>query len=187
LLANGGWAFVSYRPDRLAAPVMAALDCCIVSHLSDPEAAQAVRQRFNIPNMSLADVPRGHVWLWSQNLVRLRPGTRRAAHIRHLHKYLHSPLPAHKRFRFRDAHAFLNLEAANLFEFVQIIPSLPLESLAYHQARGDFAAWAEGALGDGELAAHLRKLANRGLEGEILREALVQRAAAYYAELCAQE
>jgi haloacid dehalogenase-like hydrolase len=113
--------------------VMAALNCCIVSHFSDPEAAQAIRQRFNTANTSLADVPRGHVWLWRQNLVRLRPDTRRLPHIRRLYKYLNSLLPAHKRFRFRDGQGFLNLEANSLFAFMQISPTLPIQSLAYQQ------------------------------------------------------
>jgi hypothetical protein len=116
-------------------------------------------------------------------LVRLHPNARRIPHIRHLYKYLDKPLPAHKRFYFRDEHDFLSLEAASLFEFLQILSSLPLKSLAYHQKRDDFAKWAEGALGDSELAAHLHKLAHRKLHGEALREALLQRVASHYQEL----
>jgi hypothetical protein len=61
-----------------------------------------------------------------------------------------------------------------------------MESLVYHQGRGDFTAWAEDALGDGILAAQLRKLAHRALEGEALREALLECVEAHYAELQAQ-
>ena len=58
-----------------------------------------------------------------------------------------------------------------------------MKSLVYHQARDDFAKWADGALGDEELAAHLRKLAHRQLQGEALREALLQRVANHHLEL----
>jgi hydroxymethylpyrimidine pyrophosphatase-like HAD family hydrolase len=184
MLDRGGWAFVSYRPDRLVGDVLAKLDHCILTRLRDPEAAQALGQMANqIPEVSLADIPRGHAWLCGQRVARLRPNARRVPHIRHLYKYLDTPLPKHKRFHFRDDQHFLRVEAASLLELVQCLRTLPIESLAYHQARGDFARWAKSGLGDGILADHLRKLAQRSLEGEALREALVQRVATHYEEL----
>ncbi|MCB0162929.1 MAG: HAD hydrolase family protein [Anaerolineae bacterium] len=186
MLAGGGWTFVSYRPDQLAEPVLAALDRCLLTRLSAPETIQALRQKFNFSEESLAHIPRGHVWLCGEHMVRLLPNARRVPHIRHLYKYLDSPLPEHKRFHFRDRQGYLDLQAASLFEFLQLLPDLPAESLAYHMARGDFAAWIEGALGDAELAAHLRKLAHRSLESELLRRALLQRVSAHYAELHAR-
>jgi hydroxymethylpyrimidine pyrophosphatase-like HAD family hydrolase len=184
MLARGGWAFVSYRPDRLVGDVLAALDQCILTRLREPEAAQALRQTKNhVPEVSLADIPRGHAWLCGQPVARLRPNARRVPHIRHLYKYLDTPLPKHKRFHFRDDRHFLRVEAASLLELLQCLRTLPIESLAYHQARGDFARWVRSGLGDGILADHLRKLAQRSLEGEALREALVQRVAAHYEEL----
>jgi HAD superfamily hydrolase (TIGR01484 family) len=184
MLAHGGWAFVSYRPDRLVGDVLATLDHCILTRLRDPEAAQALRQaRNHVPEVSLADIPRGHAWLCGQRVARLRPNARRVPHIRHLYKYLDTPLPKHKRFHFRDERHFLRVEAASLLELLQCFRKLPIESLAYHQGRGDFARWAKNGLGDGILADHLRKLAQRSLQGEALREALVQRVASHYEEL----
>ena len=118
-------------------------------------------------------------------MARLRPNARRIPHIRHLYKYLDTPLPKHKRFRFRDDRRFLGVEAASLLELLQCLRTLPIESLAYHQARGDFASWVRSGLGDGILAGHLRKLALRSLESEALREALVQRVSTHYEELLA--
>ncbi|MGD9317433.1 MAG: DUF5752 family protein, partial [Anaerolineae bacterium] len=184
MLARGGWAFVSYRPDRLVDEVLAALDHCILTRLRDPEAAQALRQTKNhVPEVSLADIPRGHAWLCGHRVARLRPNARRVPHIRHLYKYLDTPLPKHKRFHFRDDQHFLGVEAASLLELLQCLRTLPVESLAYHQARGDFARWAKSGLGDGILADHLRKLAQRSLQSETLRQALVQRVASHYEEL----
>jgi hydroxymethylpyrimidine pyrophosphatase-like HAD family hydrolase len=184
MLAEGGWAFVSYRPDRLVSQVLAGLNQCILTRLSEAEAAQTLREttKCNL-EVSLADIPRGCAWLCGQQVVRLRPNTRRVPHIRHLYKYLDSPLPRHKRFSFRDDRGFLNLEAASLFEFLQCLRRLPSASLAYHQGRGDFARWVDAALGDGILADYLRKLAQRSLEGEVLREALLQRVETHYEEL----
>jgi hydroxymethylpyrimidine pyrophosphatase-like HAD family hydrolase len=184
MLAAGGWAFVSYRPDRLAGEVLATLDQCILTRLSEPEAVQLLRETTRCsPDASLADVPRGYAWLCGQRALRLRPNARRVPHVRHLYKYLDTPLPRHKRFYFRDDRGFLAIEAASLFEFLQCLRTLPLGSLAYHQARGDFARWIEKVLGDEILADHLRKLAQRPFKGEILREALVDRVAIHYEEL----
>jgi hydroxymethylpyrimidine pyrophosphatase-like HAD family hydrolase len=184
MLPAGGWAFVSYRPDRLSRHIMKALDQCIVTRLSEPETAQCLRRRTNcILETSLSDTPCGYAWLCGQRVVRLRPNARRIPHIRHFYKYLDTPLPQHKRFHFRDEHGFLRVEAASLFEFLQCLRTLPSESLAYHQARGDFARWVRTGLGDLILADHLHKLAQRSLEGETLREALIRRVTSHYEEL----
>jgi hypothetical protein len=184
MLSTGGWAIVSYRPDRLTTEVLAALDRCILARLSKPEAVQALNHTFGgLPEDSLENIPLGHVWLSDQRMVHLRPNARRIPHIRHLYKYLDKPLPRHKRFYFRDQQSFLGVEAASLLEFLNCLRDLPIESLTYHHARGDFVRWVDGALGDGILAAHLQKLAKRPLESEALREALVQRVAAHCEEL----
>ncbi|MEJ2736061.1 MAG: HAD hydrolase family protein [Anaerolineae bacterium] len=184
MLADGGWAFVSYRPDRLVSQVLAELDQCIFTRLSEAEAFQVLRETTKCTlEAPLANTPRGYAWLCGQQVVRLRPNTRRVPHIRHLYKYLDTPLPKHKRFFFRDDRGSLDVEAASLLEFLQCLRTLPNESLIYHQKRGDFARWVEKALGDGILADHLRKLARRPLAGEALREALLQRVATHYEEL----
>ena len=183
MLSGGGWTFVSYCPDQVGNPVLSTLKHCLLTRLSNADSIQALRQQFHLPADAPADVPRGYVWLSGDGMVRLLSNARRIPHIRHLYKYLDNPLPRQKRFYFRDERGYLGLEAASLFEWLQLLPDLPIESLVYHEARCDFAAWAEGALGDAELAAHLRKLAHRQLEGETLRTALQQRVAAHYAEL----
>jgi hydroxymethylpyrimidine pyrophosphatase-like HAD family hydrolase len=182
-LAAGGWAFVSYRPDRLAKPVLESLHHFLLTRLSEPEALLALRNITDVLNVSPDSIPKGYVWLCGDQLVQLRSSARRLPHIRHLHKYLDTPLQEHKRFHFRDKKGILGLEAASLFEFLQILPNLPIASLEYHQARGDFANWAEDALGDGVLATHLRKLTHRQLADEALRQALLQRVSAHNAEL----
>jgi hypothetical protein len=173
------------RPDRLAAPVLRALSQCLLTRLSEPEAVQAVGPIFDFEAQPPGSIPRGDVWHSDYGLVRLRATARRVAHIRHRYKYLVQPLPRHKRFYFRNEQGFIGLEPASLFEFLQILPPLPIPSLVYHHFRGDFAAWAQGALEDGILGAHMQKLVHRPLEAETLREALLQRVMDHYAELYA--
>lgn len=186
LLEAGGWAFVSYRPDRLEPKVLGFLHHCLLTQLTEPEAVRAVReqcQECHLRDMNLEDVPQGSVILGSGRMARLRPAIRRFPHIRHLFKYLDSPLPPWKRFWFRNGRGGVGAEAASLYEFLQLIPTLPIESLEWHDRRQDFSRWVEEALGDTGLAARLRKVSNRKLEGEELREALRQTVAAHYEEL----
>jgi hydroxymethylpyrimidine pyrophosphatase-like HAD family hydrolase len=186
LLPEGGWAVVSYRPDRLDPGVLHSVHHCLLTRLTVPEAVLAVQRHCGdcrTGEVNLAEIPTGDVYLCGGQVVRLRPGLRRVPHMRHLYKYLDVPLPPGKRFWFRDAKGWVGKEAANLFEFVHLLPSLPLTSLEFHDQREDFAGWVEGALGDMDLAARLRKLSHRQLDGERLREALRQTVSTRYEEL----
>jgi len=183
MLTDGGWAFVSYSPAQLDGSLLSSLSHCLLTRLSDADSIRVLHQQFQLPAAIPADILHQHVWVSGEGMVRLLTNARRVPHIRHLYKYLDNPLPKHKRFFFRDKQGYLGLEAASLFEYLQLLADLPIESLSYHQNRGDFSAWAEGALGDAELAAHLRKLAHRQLTGETLRKTLLQCVATHYAEL----
>ncbi|MBN1313110.1 MAG: HAD hydrolase family protein [Anaerolineae bacterium] len=184
LLAHGGCALVSYRPDWLPKSVMTKLDQYIVTAMVEPEAQQTMRETFNIPSdLSLSDIPSQHILLNGEQLVRLRQSARRVQHIRHLYKYLDMPLPRHKRFYFRDEEGYLGLEAASLFEFKELITTLPIGSLRYHQQQGDFAAWIKSSLGDTTLAVQVAKLSRRQWRDDSLREALLKRVTARYMEI----
>lgn len=188
LLKDGGITVVSYRPDRLDASVLDLLHHCLITRLTDAEAVQVVCRKFGRGGPAPADIrtlPLGTALLCDGQVARLRPAIRRVPHIRHLYKYLDSPLPQGKRFWFRDARGGVGAEAASLYEFLQLLPVLPLDSLAYHDSRHDFVRWAETTLGDAGLALRLRKIANRQLSGEELREVLRQTVSQHYAELSA--
>ena len=79
---------------------------------------------------------------------------------------------------------YLDLEAASLYEFKEALANVSIESLIYHQEQNDFAAWVKGSLDDEILANHLNKLARRKyLQGEALRQALLQHVTARYVEI----
>ncbi len=188
LLDAGGWAFVSYRPDRLSVPVLQSLHHCLVTRLTDNQIVGSLREHCSACGLQSADleqIPMGSAMLCDGELVRMRPAIRRVPHIRHLYKYLDVPLPSHKRFRFRDAMSGIGKEAASLYEFLTFIPTLPIDSLEYHDRREDFIQWAESTLGDLALATKLRKIANRHYQGEELRQALQRVVASHYEELSA--
>nr|MBI3613231.1 hypothetical protein [Nitrospirota bacterium] len=188
LLEGGGWAFVSYRPDRLDQAVLREMHHCLLTRMTEPESVQAVQthcKTCGTDGVNMAALAPGSALLCGGPVVRLRPAIRRVPHTRHHYKYLDVPLSPEKRFRFRDARTDLGKEAASLYELLHLLPSLPIASLEYHDQRQDLVRWVEGSLGDAELAARLRKLSNRQLQGEGLREAFRQTVAAHYAELTA--
>jgi hypothetical protein len=187
-LEAGGWAFVSYRPDRLSPDILHALHHCLLTRLTDPQAVAVVREQSRQQGLQVADLENispGSALLCSGEIVQLRPSIRRVPHIRHLYKYLEEPLPPHKRFWFRDEHGGIGKEASSLYEFLNLIPTLPIESLEYHARREDFSHWAVSTLGDADLAAGFRKVTNRQLVGEELRQSLYGMVSTHYMELSA--
>jgi hypothetical protein len=186
LLETGGWAFVSYRPDRLSESVLTSLHHCLLTRLTDSQIGDCLRTHCavcGLQNTTFDQIPMGSALLCSGEIVRMRPAIRRVPHVRHLYKYLDVPLPPGKRFSFRTEKGHLGIEAASLYELSRLIPTLPLESLEYHDRREDFVKWADWTLGDGGLAPRLRKVANRHYQGEELREALNQVVSTHYEEL----
>lgn len=186
MLEGGGWAFVSYRPDRLSNAVLSSLHHCLLTRLTDRQIGRYLKTRCAIDGLREATfdhIPMGSALLCGGEIVRMHPAIRRVPHIRHLYKYLDVPLPPGKRFSFRTEKGHLGIEAASLYEFAQLIPRLPLDSLEYHDRREDFVKWADGTLGDGGLASRLRKVANRHYQGEELRDALNRVVSTHYEEI----
>jgi HAD superfamily hydrolase (TIGR01484 family) len=186
ILNTGGWAFVSYRPDRLSGSVLASLHHLLLTRITDHTICDCLLTHCascNLQGASLDQIPMGSALLCGGDIVRMRPAIRRVPHVRHLYKYLDIPLPPGKRFAFRTEKGLLGIEAASLYELCRLIPTLPVESLEYHDRREDFVKWAESTLGDVGLASRLRKVANRRYQGEELREALDQVMSTHYEEI----
>jgi hydroxymethylpyrimidine pyrophosphatase-like HAD family hydrolase/CheY-like chemotaxis protein len=195
-----GVGLVSYRPSQLSELLLKRLDHCLLTRLGIPEEIQALEpylSQFDEGHDVLAQLPNlpvGQIFLCSnvyrpltsklQSPVRFQTGPRSIPHIRHLQKYLRAPLPENKRFYFCSSTGrSLGYSAANLWEFRQIISSIPLDSVLYHQQRGDFGLWLQDVLGDGDLSREVQKLNHRELHGENLRQALLEMVINRYDEL----
>lgn len=186
VLQMGGWAFVSYRPDRLSKSVLTSLHQLLLTRITDRTIGDCLRTQCAVCSLkgaSLDQVPMGSALLCGGDVVRMRPAIRRVPHVRHLYKYLDIPLPPGKRFAFCTEKGCLGVEAASLYELAHLIPTVSLESLEYHDRREDFVKWAEWTLGDAGLASHLRKVANRRYKGNELREALDHVVSTHYEEV----
>jgi hypothetical protein len=195
-----GVGLVSYRPGQMSPLLLEKLDDYLLTRLSAPAEIQAMEPhlaRFSDgPELlnQLSLLPVGQAYLCSNvfrplstglpSPIRFQAGPRAIPHIRHLQKYLRAPLPEYKRFYFSTPDGrTLGGSAANLWEFREMIGAIPLDSLEYHQHRGDFEHWMFDVLGDSELARQVRKLDGRNLEGEPLRRALLELVIHRYDEL----
>jgi hydroxymethylpyrimidine pyrophosphatase-like HAD family hydrolase/CheY-like chemotaxis protein len=200
MLEGLGVGLVSYRPSQLSPLLLEKLDHCLLTRLINPEELHALapylKQFEEGPEVldQISRLPVGQTYLCSnvykpltsslQSPVRFQTGPRSIPHIRHLQKYLRAPLPEQKRFYFCNPHGRnLGYSAANLWEFRQMLGGVPLDSLVYHQHRGDFECWLLDVLGDGELARQVHKLDGRAIGGEALRQALLEVVINRYDEL----
>lgn len=199
VLPWGGFGLVSYRPSLVARPLLERMDHLLLTRLGLPEEIDTVAQwlrRYQGADQALEALPalpRGEAYLCSglrqpgslarSALLRFQVGGRAIPHFRHLHKYLRTPLPVAKRFYFHTREGKPLGTAASLWEFRERSADLPTDALRYHLARGDFAAWIEGALHDEELARRIDKLGGGKLSGELLRQALLEAVVERYDEL----
>lgn len=199
LMAEGGVGLVTYRPSLVDESLLAALQHWIVRRLAVAEEIDrlvrclpgarclpdAGRIRSLGPDEALVCIsPHEPGASAAVAVLRIEPERRSVPHVRHLHKYLRAPLPERERFAFRpDADGVVPASAASLWDFVQAIPRLPIETLRYHLERADFERWIEGTLHDRALAEDMRRLSRRGLGDAELRDSLAAAAGHRFREL----
>ena len=84
LLEAGGWAFVSYRPDRLSESVLTSLHHLLLTRLTDPQVGNFLRTRntgCSLKDASFDQIPMGSALLCGGDIVRMRPAIRRVPYI----------------------------------------------------------------------------------------------------------
>ncbi len=199
-MQKGGYALVSYKPNLVASSIIDQLDYFFLTNfdnleeiegipslLSKEEKADEIKTKIQqlhdkqalffckqeIDNQT--DQPR---------LIEFTQSKRKVPHIRHLHKYLRAPLPLEKQFHF-DPNMTKGkpFSAASIYDFLKLIPQVPIDALIYHLQRGDFEAWSKDVLHDSELVKRFRKIANRNLAHSEIRATLQEAVSTRYQEL----
>jgi len=185
---DGGLGLVSYRPSQVAPSLLKMLDHWLLTRVSLQEELKILDHYLTNEKWSdLEKIPglnsrQAYLYLGEtvqkdaiqSGIVNFETTKRIIPHVRHLHKYLRAPLADHKRFYFyvNDNNYQGSTTAASLWEFSQLIPKLPLSTLMYHMERRDFEKWLQKTLHDEELARRIRKIHNRNLSENQLRETL---------------
>lgn len=185
-MVHGGVSLVSYRPSFICPKVLAKINHWFLTRLNQEEEIQVLKQFHCEAGKHLDEIrqlPSKQVYLClgetsqidapQSGIIEFKTARRVVPHVRHLHKYLMAPLPKAKRFYYQLKSNYKGPKvAASLWEFRETIPALPIETIQYHLKNKDFERWLKEVMHDQELARQIRKLANRQLTGEELRESL---------------
>jgi HAD superfamily hydrolase (TIGR01484 family) len=101
--------------------------------------------------------------------VRVTPS--RAQHMRHRRKYAQGDLGEDRSFYFRGPGDQLNLQAQNLFLFLQIGDGVDDATWDYHLRNGDYESWLQDSIKDPELADAVAQVAlDRHLDPKATRQ-----------------
>jgi hydroxymethylpyrimidine pyrophosphatase-like HAD family hydrolase len=199
-MESGGFTIVSYEPSLIAPSLIKKLDHLMLTRIEqqqDMDLIKAYTIDHGLPLCNFAELQalsNRHAYFFikggatecgkDQGIVEFDSTSKQVPHIRHLHKYLRAPLPLNKQFYFNKSGPNGSaLKATSMYDFLRIIPQVPLESINYHLHRSDFEKWIKYTLHDLELAKRIRKIANRKLEGELLRHSLTEAISSRYEEL----
>ncbi len=200
-MQEGGLGLVSYRPSSIAPSLLNITNNWLLTRMRNPDEQEILRKYLDGQQCSdstlemISSLTSRQAYLCLGKTVQKKPPptgviaiestSRKVTHVRHLHKYLQAPLPHTKQFHFYIEEPDYKgpRTAASLWEFNEVIALLPAKTLEYHLARKDFEKWLINTLHDPELARRLRKVSNRKLEGEMLREVLSATISARYDEL----
>jgi len=196
----GGFTIVSYEPSLIAPSLIKKLDHLMLTRIErkeDMDLINAYAVDHHLPLCDFAELKvlsNNQAYFFikdgaiecgeNQGVVQFDSTSKKVPHIRHLHKYLRAPLPNNKQFYFHQSNQKgPALRATSMYDFLRIIPQVPWDTINYHLLRGDFEKWIEYTLHDSELAKRIHKIANRKLEGEVLRNSLSEAIASRYEEL----
>ncbi|PSR15333.1 MAG: hypothetical protein DA408_03510 [Bacteroidetes bacterium] len=201
LMEQGGLSLVSYRPSQLAPDLLKKLDQWLFTYTKSQEELEAIKTMLPESAIQEHDFPACLFLLGNQQayycsknkpdtplvattLIEFSNLSRMVPHVRHLHKYLHAPLARDKQFFFKnDGQDKKLLVAANLHDFSEMLPQLPMSVLKYHLYRGDFKNWLQHSVHDHELARLVQKITNRQLPDELLKSSLTETVAIRIAAL----
>ena len=154
-----GLFMITVHPEHLAAQVVEELDVAIVLGKAPAETMRAIAAR--LPERAV-EVPAepletGRAIVWDRRAERppiaISFDQGRTERRRHIRKYAEGELPPERSFFFRGPNGKLNLQAQNLFLFVQIGDGVDDATWLHHLHRGDYSRWFREKIKDDDLSA----------------------------------
>ena len=146
-LAGPGYLLASYLPHQFESSASAA-------RLSPPVVLVAQRPE---PALGALAPRRATISIDGQQERSFTVAPRRTAHVRHEHKYVTQPLPAHRKFYFHTTSG-PPLVAGTITEFRAALNRCEPDVLAFHLHRGDMSRWVTETLADVELGGRLARI-----------------------------
>jgi HAD superfamily hydrolase (TIGR01484 family) len=156
-----GTLFITVQPEKLATPVLKAIDELIVVGAAPRDTLAGFARAVGLtpPEVDAQPLPSGEALRWSsaepRTLTRFHASEPRAERHRHRRKYAAGTLGEDKSFHFRGPNGALNLRAHNLSLFLQMADGVDDETWLHHLRRHDYSRWLEEAIKNPQLAAEV--------------------------------
>ncbi|HXH07694.1 MAG TPA: HAD-IIB family hydrolase [Vicinamibacterales bacterium] len=169
-----GFLLVTVHPERIARPVLDAIDLVVAlgaapeetlaafaaatdRSLAGPRASErSSRGPDDRRSDSAGALAPGEALLWrpreGREPLRIRTAAPRADRPRHRRKYAEGELGPDRSFYFRGPDGRLNLRAQNLSLFLQLAEGVDDATWLHHLRRGDYSRWFREAIKDDSLA-----------------------------------
>jgi hydroxymethylpyrimidine pyrophosphatase-like HAD family hydrolase/energy-coupling factor transporter ATP-binding protein EcfA2 len=156
----GPVCLITLHAEELAKEVLAQLNAVASTEMAAFDAAQRILGEAGVTGWQLPvsrePLAHGEAVLATlgegASVSRFRVARRRVAHRRHVRKYAEGELSPEQSFYFRGAQGQLNLRAANLSRFVELVEGVDAETWAYHLGRREYSSWIRSMIKDNELA-----------------------------------
>ena len=103
----------------------------------------------------------GDAWSWRPNerrIVSFDPRLPRAAHRRHVRKYVEGALGDDRCFYFTGPDGNQRLKAQNLIVFLQLADGVDDATWLYHLRKGDYATWFRTTIKNDDLANEVERI-----------------------------
>ncbi len=191
-LPFGGLGLITYQIGQVDISIREQIDHWLLTQVKEEDELNLIerglQKKYSCEDLSrclVSSLKRGEVlvaldpeWVpgpWPK-VVEFGKVRRAIPHIRHLHKYLYAPLPSYRQFYFniQDSSYQGPFTASSLWEFGEVLKTIPVTTLRYHVRRGDFQRWLEDVIHDSILAKRIRRIQRRKPKGKRLRKELCE-------------
>lgn len=142
-----GLMLITLGPDKLAAPVLPAVDTVIAVGERPAETIGIFCRHAGIPapHLPATQLEKGEALQWSKRAprepIRFQVAPSRSQRTRHRRKYSEGELTPDRSFFFRGSKGKLNLRAQNLMTFIQLMEGVDDQTWLFHLHRGEYSKW----------------------------------------------
>ena len=175
----GETILITMRATEVVDHLIALMDVVIAVGPSPRRTLEDVAQAFRVapPSAPPDSENRSDAVMWfrgkAEAPIRITPIPARSERLRHLRKYAEGDL-AHRSFFFRGAENRLNLRAANLTAFCDLLTGVDDDTLMFHLRAGDYSAWFRRVIKDDDLAAEAEGIAASHAPPEEVRRSMIE-------------
>jgi hypothetical protein len=161
--SDWGLLFITVRPERLPAEFLSAVQMLAVTGEDAAKTLQSFCSKlpYRPPISECVHLEPGQMLGWrpgSPHCFSFSPVQTDMQRTRHRRKYAEGELAPDRSFYFRGPEGKLNLRAANLMSFLNLMEGVDDETWLYHLRNHDFSDWFDEQIKDEDLAREARDI-----------------------------